>query len=286
MIRYLIIAADLLKIRVALAVVLSTAVGYILINNAVDTGLFIVSAGVFLLASGSAALNHVQEYHRDLLMQRTANRPLPSGVVSRKPALALSAVLAITGMVILWLFAGRLPALLGAATLILYNAVYTPLKPVTPYALLFGGLVGAIPPAIGFTAAGGLITDTDLILLCLFFFIWQVPHFLLLLLRYGDDYLRAGFKTLNRYISNRQLSLLCFFWMVALAMSAAVFPMFGLITNPLYVGLLIAAIIALVLFSIPIMNPVRHERHIPLMFRIINLFMLLVAHLLMFENIF
>jgi len=284
--RRLLAAATLLKLRVSLAVVLSTAVGYIMVNNAADTLLFIVSAGVLLMATGSAVLNHVQEHRRDALMERTRTRPVPAGVITPKAGALLGASLAISGVALLTLFAGPLPASLGMATLLLYNVIYTPLKVRTPYALLPGSLVGAIPPAIGFAAAGGNILNPQLITLSLFFFIWQVPHFMLLLLKYGDEYLNAGFKTLNRYIPSRQLALITLIWMVALAISALILVKAEVITHTPYVILLVIASITLIIASLPILNTTQHQRLIPRMFRWINIFMVLVAHLVMFQHLY
>lgn len=279
------VIAELIKVRVALAVVLSAAVGFLMITGGVNPGLFQVSAGVLLMAFGSAALNHVQEHASDLLMERTRNRPIPAGIVSVRLAVIFAVTLSATGFVILWIGFGWMPALLGAATLALYNGIYTPLKKTTPYALLPGSLVGALPPLIGFTAAGGSPFNPDILMVALFFFIWQVPHFMLLLLHHGDDYLKAGFNTLNRALNTRQMSLLTVFWMIMLALSACLFPLFGIIQATPYVIVTLMAALVLVVTAIPMLNPVSHHRHIPVMFRIINLFMLLIAHLIMFQHL-
>jgi heme o synthase len=277
---------SLIKLRVGLAVVLSAAVGYLVQNHQSDILLVITSLGVLMLASGSAALNHWQEHRRDGMMERTAHRPIPSGTYSRNTALVIAGVLILSGTTILMAFAGIIPAVLGVATLVWYNFVYTPLKVKTSYALLIGALVGAFPPAIGFTAAGGDILDPMLLIICLFYFVWQVPHFFLLLLKYGDDYLKAGFKPLNRTVPHKSLARLTFLWIVALVFCALLFPLFGLIHRDLYLGVLVASGLGLILGSLPLVRHASVDPHIPRMFRIINLFMLLVSHLLMFENIF
>jgi heme o synthase len=282
----LLAAATLLKLRVSLAVVLSTAVGYVMVSHSADTLLFIVSAGVLLMAMGSAVLNHVQEHRRDSLMERTRSRPVPAGMITPPAGAILGTALAISGLLLLLLFAGPMPATLGLTTLLLYNAIYTPLKALTPYALLPGSLVGAIPPAIGFAAAGGNIFNPHLITVCLFFFIWQVPHFLLLLLKYGDEYLNAGFKTLNRYIPTRALAAITLVWMTALAISAMILVTTGVISHTPYVIILAISSATLFIASIPIVNTTRHPRLIPRMFRWINIFMVLVAHLIMFQHLY
>lgn len=277
---------SLIKLRVGMAVVLSAAVGYLVQNHQSDMLLIFTSLGVLLLASGSAALNHWQEYLRDGMMDRTASRPIPTGTYSRSTALVIACVLILSGTTILMAFAGIVPAALGVATLVWYNFVYTPLKVKTSFALLIGALVGAFPPAIGFTAAGGDLHDPMLLIICLFYFVWQVPHFFLLLLKYGDDYLKAGFKPLNRTVPQKSLARLTFLWIVALVFCALLFPLFGLIHRELYLGILVASSIGMILLSLPLVKQDSIDPHIPRMFRIINLFMLLVSHLLMFENIF
>jgi heme o synthase len=278
------IFVELIKLRLALAVVLSAAVGYILRSGTTDTLLVLISVGVLLLASGSAALNHWQEHLLDGKMPRTARRPIPAAAISRKSVAVMALCLSLSGLVLLYFTAGWLPALLGLLTLLWYNAVYTPLKPHTSYALMIGALVGAIPPAIGYTAAGGSITDPVLWILCLFFFVWQVPHFLLLLLRYGDEYLIAGFRSLNRFLSVRQMANLTLVWIIALVVSSALLPLFGMIRRDLFIIVLLVAGGALVAFSFPLLNPTAHDSHIPKMFRVINGFMILVAHLIMIDN--
>ena len=107
--------------------------------------------------------------------------------------------------------------LLGIAAIIWYNVIYTPLKRVSALAVVPGALIGAIPPAIGWVAAGGMITDPGLIVLSLFFFIWQIPHFWLLLLIYEKDYKKAGFPVLTDLFSREQFTRITYTWIAALA---------------------------------------------------------------------
>ena len=91
-----------------------------------------------------------------------------------------------------------------------YNAVYTPLKKVFSLAIIPGSLVGALPPLAGWVAAGGDILDPKIILISSFFFVWQIPHFWILLLIYGKDYDKGGFPTLTNVFSERQLKILLY----------------------------------------------------------------------------
>jgi heme o synthase len=283
---YLTTFSGLIKLRVTLAVVLSAAVGYLMAKPVAETMLFVVSAGVFLLSAGSAVLNHVQERHLDARMERTKNRPVASGKVSAKTAGITAVMLAIAGFVLLLVFTGWLSATLGLVTLGIYNGVYTPLKRITPYALLPGGLVGAIPPAIGYTAAGGALLSDHLAIICLFFFVWQVPHFLLLLLLYGEEYAKAGFKTLNLFFSSQMLSTITWLWMITLACATILLATAGIVSYKPYKYVLTIATVTLLVATLPVLNPKNHQRIVPRMFRWINLFMVLIAHLVMFQHLY
>jgi protoheme IX farnesyltransferase len=99
-----------------------------------------------------------------------------------------------------------------ATSKILYNVIYTGLKKKTTLAIIPGALVGAVPPLIGYTAAGGAMTDMAIILFALFMFLWQMPHFWLLLLRYGEEYEKAGIKTFHRILSDSTIVRLVMAW--------------------------------------------------------------------------
>lgn len=174
-------------------------------------GVAIAAAGVFLLSAGASALNQYTERKSDALMERTAGRPLPSGRMAPPAALAAAALLLAAGSLLLGL-CGTVPLLLGANSIILYNLIYTGLKKKTTLAIIPGALVGAVPPLIGYTAAGGAMTDKAIILFALFMFLWQMPHFWLLLLRYGEEYEKAGIKTFHRVLSDSTIVRLVMAW--------------------------------------------------------------------------
>jgi len=154
----------------------------------------LAASGTFLLACAAAALNEVQEKDLDAKMARTAARPLPSGRLSVSFALAFVFVAAVVGAALLAGTGHVAAPLLGMTAMVLYNGVYTPLKRVTPLSVLPGALVGAIPPAIGWTAAGGHPLHASILAFAAFMVLWQVPHFWLLLLRRGPEYVGAGLK--------------------------------------------------------------------------------------------
>lgn len=222
------ILMELGKVRITSFVAFSTAAGYVLSSGEIAGEMILPIFGVFLLASGSSALNHYQERDIDAKMERTRNRPIPSGAISGGHALAVLITLIIIGLTILGTTTGWTGASLGAFAVFWYNGFYTPLKRKTPMAVVPGALIGSIPPAIGWVAAGGGITDPGVIALALFFFIWQIPHFWLLLLLYEKDYERGGFPTLNLMFSQEQLTRITFTWIAALSTSGLLIPLFGL----------------------------------------------------------
>jgi len=147
-------------------------------------------------------------------------------------ASAIALTLIIGGFLILWLVHNLAAALIGMVAVVWYNAGYTYLKRISAFAVVPGALIGALPPAVGWTAAGGTPFDLHLLALMFFFFIWQVPHFWLLLFAYGADYERAGLPSLTRLFSRRQLASLTFIWMLATFASSLLLSVYGLTGSP------------------------------------------------------
>jgi protoheme IX farnesyltransferase len=219
--------AALAKPKISLLSTLSAATGFVAASRELRAPMAATIAGTLLLAAAAGALNEVLDRRRDALMLRTRARPIPAGRVGVAAALAWTVLSAAAGAALLWREAGALPALLGLAALAWYDAVYTPLKRVTAFAVLPGALVGALPPAIGWTAAGGGLSDGRLHALCAFFLLWQVPHFWLLAHRHADDYRRAGLPTPATRFSPEQLGRITLAWTLATAATAPLLPLFG-----------------------------------------------------------
>ena len=154
-------------------------------------------------------------------------------------ALVTAVILAVSGTVILWAGSGWLPALLGAGNLAWYNGLYTPMKRKSHFAVLAGALNGAVPPVIGWTAAGGPLFDPEILFLAFFIYIWQIPHFWLLLMMYGDDYRKAGFRTVTDRISKDLQPVVIMAWILATAFSTLFLPFFGIIGSKVMVALII-----------------------------------------------
>ncbi len=264
---------ELAKFRITFFVSLSTAVGYILFAGKLNAHLFIISLGVLSLAGGSSALNHFQERKTDFLMNRTKMRPIPSGDISAENAFLFGILLIFFGAALLFLFANTLALMLGFLAVLWYNIIYTPLKRINAFAIIPGSIIGAIPPVIGYVSAGGTITDPAVISLAGFFFIWQIPHFWLLLILYSDDYLKAGFPTLTKIFSEKQLSRITFIWIFTLTISGLMIPFWGRNFNLITVFFLLFLGIWIIYFSKPLLaqpNKIRIKR----IFLGINLYVL------------
>jgi protoheme IX farnesyltransferase len=152
--------------------------------------------GTTLVGAGAGALNQYIERNSDALMRRTENRPLPSGRVQPREALLFGISVSVLGVLQLGFLTHPLAGCLAAVTLVTYLFLYTPLKRITPFATVVGGLPGALPPLIGWAAVAG---DLPIGAWSLFFilFFWQMPHFLSLAWMYRKDYARAGYKMLT-----------------------------------------------------------------------------------------
>ena len=188
---------ELTKPRMNFLVVITTMVGYYMaVTSRSDWAkLAYTLVGTAMTAAGSSVFNQFMERGYDALMNRTSDRPLPSGRVKPAHAMLMGLVLSVVGVAILAVFVNTLTAALGAATLLLYVALYTPAKRYTSLCTIIGAIPGAIPPMMGITAVRGAIT-IDAVALFAILFVWQMPHFLAIAILYRDDYARGGFRML------------------------------------------------------------------------------------------
>jgi len=223
---------ELSKFGIVMLVLVSAAAGFMLraplgADFPWAHGL-VVLAGVMLLSSGASALNQVQERGRDALMARTANRPLPSGRLSHTQGLAFAAVATAAGAGVLWLGIGRTAGVLGVIAAVFYNGVYTPwLKPTSPFAAVPGAIPGSIPPVIGWVAADGSLTDAGAIILFGILFLWQMPHFWALALRYRADYASGGFPMVSEVVGVEGTARLILLYASGLTAWSLAAPTFG-----------------------------------------------------------
>ena len=236
------ILLDLAKIRISLLATLSAATGYLLATGKITIHMLVPTGAVFLLACGSCALNQYQDREIDQLMERTKPRPIPSGRLDPETALWISIGLILLGSLILFSGAGDLALALGIFSVLWYNLIYTPLKRKTAFAAIPGALVGAIPPALGWVIGGGGTLDPRIGGVALFFFIWQMPHFWLLLLDFSEDYKRAGLPSITKIFSAKQIRRIIFVWLLSTGVSSLIIPLFGLLNSVFFCLLLVAVV--------------------------------------------
>ena len=188
---------EIAKPRISLMVLLTVTVGYFLSIEGPWNAATLVHAwvGIALVAIGSSALNQWIERETDGRMRRTMNRPLPAGRLSPIEVLTLGFVCGGVGTAYLAAFVNGPTAAMTALTFALYAGVYTPLKRVTSLCTAVGAIPGALPPVLGWLAAGGRL-DWSAASLFGMLFLWQFPHFLAIAWLHKEDYCAAGLRML------------------------------------------------------------------------------------------
>jgi heme o synthase len=189
---------ELTKPRVVMLIVFTSIVGTLLAVPGLPPldALIFGNLGVGLAAASAAVINHVLDERIDAQMSRTKRRPLPTGKVTPRMALAFAGVLCVLSMSILVLLVNTLTALLTFASLIGYAVIYTVwLKRATSQNIVIGGAAGAAPPVLGWAAVTGTI-EADALLLFLIVFVWTPPHFWALAIARKDEYAKVGIPML------------------------------------------------------------------------------------------
>jgi len=266
----------LFRPRLALLNGVAVLGGYLLFSAEIDlVALSAVFSGVVLLAAAGSAFNQVLERDVDRLMQRTRLRPLPQGELTVLNATLIAGTAALAGLALLSAGGGRVCTLLGLAALCWYLAVYTPLKRLTPYALVAGALCGAVPPLIGWSAAGGEPWDYRVMFLAGLMYLWQIPHFWLIQRRHADDYRCAGIPLLKMPVQWHGFYGLLVVWLLALVTAAMLLPAFGMIGHPATLWYTIVS------FSLMLTLLLRSEK---VLFSCLNLLPLLVTLLLCLQR--
>jgi len=260
---------------VSLAVTFTALTALVLVAVPITLQSFIPIAGIFLLASGASAFNQYQEWPYDERMERTRKRPIPSRRISTAEGLRIAMILIIGGMLILLYYAPPLCFILGFINLLWYNGVYTYLKRKTAFAVVPGALTGAIPVFMGWTAGGGSIIAPEALFLAFFLFIWQMPHFWLLTLKYGHEYRNAGFPVLTDFFNEFQIKTVVMGWMVGSSGASMMLIYFNILHHPALGYIIIMlniALLALMAYQLFIATTMRYR----LIFMSANLFLMAV----------
>ncbi len=195
--------------------------------------------GTMLVGGGAGALNQLIERDYDAMMRRTENRPLPAGRLTPTAVLLFGMLMSVTGIIELTLFTNRLTGFLAVVTLVTYLFLYTPLKRMTWLSTIIGGIPGALPPMMGWTAARNEITIEAWILFGILF-CWQMPHFFSLAWMYRKDYERAGYPMLTVLdVEGTRTSLQILFFCLGLIPVSLMLTMYGGLGWIYFVGALI-----------------------------------------------
>ncbi len=227
---------EITKAGLAISVLFSSIAGYLL-GFSDDfpfswQTLMLLLIGGYCMVGASNAFNQVIEKDLDALMNRTKNRPVPSGRMSSKTALLIASILTITGIVLLY-FINPKTAMFGAISIFLYTSVYTPLKSKTPLSVFVGAFPGAIPFMLGWVAATGNF-GIEAGTLFLIQFLWQFPHFWAIGWFLYDDYEKAGFFMLPTGKKDKSTALQTLLYTIWL-MVASLLPSFGF-TGQLFIS--------------------------------------------------
>ena len=222
--------SQLAKLRLSSTVVFSALVGYLLAVDQVDFKiLFMLLIGGFMVVASSNGFNQVYEKETDKLMDRTKQRPIPAGRMQSSEGLLFSSILGLIGILILYYINAK-SAMFGAAALVLYAAVYTPLKTISPIAVFVGAFPGAIPFMLGWVAATnqfGIESGT----LFAIQFLWQFPHFWAIAWMLDEDYKKAGIRMLPSGMKDEKTAfqaMLYTIWLIPVSIMPFVFPYIGI----------------------------------------------------------
>ncbi|MDX1799543.1 MAG: heme o synthase [Marinobacter sp.] len=196
---------ELTKPKVVALMMLTSVIGMLLAQPTLPDWSVLVfgNLGIALLAGAAAVINHVVDRRIDLVMARTRKRPVATGKIGTVDALVFAATLALSGMLVLVLLVNTLTAWLTLASLVGYAGIYTLfLKRATPQNIVIGGLAGAMPPLLGWTAVTGQV-EGHALLLVLIIFAWTPPHFWALAIHRKEEYAKAGIPMLPVTHGNR-----------------------------------------------------------------------------------
>ena len=223
---------EITKARLAISVVFSSLAGFMLgVDDFSISGWLILlklAIGGYGMVGASNAFNQVIEKDLDALMDRTKNRPVPSGRMTSTTALVIASLLTLLGIVILYSINPK-TAMFGAISIFLYTSVYTPLKTMTPLSVFVGAFPGAIPFMLGWVAATGTFgIEAGTLFLIQFF--WQFPHFWAIGWFLYEDYEKAGFFMLPSGKKDKSTALQIILYTVWLII-ASLLPVLGFTGN-------------------------------------------------------
>lgn len=276
---------DLAKLKIMLPVSFTGFTGYFIFDPHLSVKIILITLGILLMSVAASVLNQIQEAGTDSLMDRTKNRPIPSGNITFPEAIIFFFFNLVAGTAIIFIWGNINAVLVGLFTIFWYNAVYTYSKKITAFAVVPGALTGALPPLIGWVAAGGGLWDEPIVFIGFLLFTGQIPHFWLLILRYGDEYKKAGFPGITDLFSHAQIKRLTFTWVVASVIAAIFLCYFEIISTVLIIGILIIASAFLIMEFTGLLKTQKEKFNLRKYSIILDLYYLLILILLIFDRI-
>ena len=228
---------EMCKPRVVMLMILTSLVGmFLAVPGMVPLDVLILgNLGIALVAASGAVVNHLIDRKIDILMKRTHNRPLPQGRVDPKQTIIFAVTIGVVGMGILLFWVNPLCAWLTLGSFVGYAFIYTGyLKHATPQNIVIGGLSGAMPPLLGWSAVTGTI-EPDALILVLIIFAWTPPHFWALAIHRKDEYAKSGVPMLP-VTHGEHVTKVHIIVYTAILVVVSVFPYFSSMSGPLYLG--------------------------------------------------
>ena len=224
------------KFILSFAISLSALFAYIMAKGEFGIDMLLATLSVLIVAMGVSTLNQVQEYKSDAKMARTKNRPIAAGRMTPKTGIIIAVVLIVLSFVLIYDLLGITGINIFLFAFIWYNAMYTPLKKRSALAVIPGAILGVIPPAIGWLVAGHSLKELEFIAIAVYYFIWQVPHFWLLVMLFHGDYKDGGYPTAMRLFGQGSLQRLTFVWLI-FTIQAGIFLVWTFEVYPVTMGL-------------------------------------------------
>lgn len=228
---------EMCKPRVVMLMILTSLVGmFLAVPGMVPLDVLVLgNLGIALVAASGAVVNHLIDRKIDILMKRTHNRPLPQGRVDPKQTIIFAVTIGVLGMGILLFWVNPLCAWLTLGSFVGYAFIYTGyLKHATPQNIVIGGLSGAMPPLLGWSAVTGTI-EPDALILVLIIFAWTPPHFWALAIHRKDEYAKSGVPMLP-VTHGEHVTKVHIIVYTAILVVVSVFPYFSSMSGPLYLG--------------------------------------------------
>ena len=265
----------LTRFPVSLAVTFSAFTAMVLETGEIQSEMLWPVAAIFFLAAGASAFNQYQEWPYDERMGRTRRRPIPSRRISPAEGLRIAMIGIVAGLVILMYKSNWNCFLLGVANLVWYNGLYTWLKRKTAFAIVPGAMAGVIPVMMGWSAMEGDLMAPEVLFLAFFIFIWQMPHFWMMTLKYGEEYRNAGFPVLNDLFSDIWIKAIVMTWMTASSGASILLVYFGILQLAITGYVIMATnvlLLIIMLYQLFFASPMRYR----VIFMAGNIFMLIV----------